>query len=165
MTSRPTLAGWLFRPVPIFLTKNLEASFKYKVSIAAILDGFHVIIISLVIVWHIASGDVLWWRACHYCKVNNLACSLLELKSQPYLTFCLQHQGKKIVWVNQKYIIEDYSTSVISFSFYFFPLLFLLFIWQENPNTFLLAFILRHSGILLQVPLAVHSALSSPISA
>lgn len=136
MTGRPTFAGWLFRPVPIFLTKNLEASFKCKVSIAAILDGFHVIIISLVIAWHVASVDVLWWRARHYCKVNNLACSLSDLYKSTSVVLCQVLKTKQ----------------------------FILLKWQENLNTFSFAFILRHSGILLQVPLAVHSALSSPIS-
>lgn len=45
----PTLAGWLFRPLPILLTDNLKVSFKHIVSSAAIFDSFPEVIVPVVI--------------------------------------------------------------------------------------------------------------------
>lgn len=68
----PTLAGWLFRPLPILLTDNLKVSFKHIVSSAAIFDSFPEVIVPVVIAWHVASVDIPWQRAGHHCEGNNV---------------------------------------------------------------------------------------------
>lgn len=72
-----TLAGWPLRPFSVLLTNTLQASIKYIIPTAAISDAFHVVKISLFVVWHVAIRNVLRWRAGHNCKGTDGICKRL----------------------------------------------------------------------------------------
>lgn len=67
-----TFAGWLLRPISIFLTNNLLASFNDIVPVAAIFDRFHVVIFSLVTARHVASLNFLRRGAEHHYRGNRV---------------------------------------------------------------------------------------------
>lgn len=63
-----TFAGWLLRPISIFLTNNLLASFNDIVPVAAIFNSFHVVKSPLVTARHVASLNFLRWGASHHYR-------------------------------------------------------------------------------------------------
>lgn len=84
-----TFAGWLFRPIPIFLTNNLLASFNHIVAVAAIFDSFHVVKTSLLVVRHVASLNVLRWRAGHHFRGDSFkgkVCEFLQKTGQQQIS-------------------------------------------------------------------------------